>query len=287
MEILVLIIRTLLVAAHLLTNALAGGGLLLAALMPGEPEARRRLARWSLWALFAGLATGGLAVVVVLLGGYPGYGAAASRLPLGAYGMLASEWLFTAVLVHLYYLGWRRLAHRRFWHGLIGVAAATNLLYHFPTLMIVLARLAKQPALSPSESIARPEFLALWRQPFPVAQTLHFWALSLLVAAVAWLFVAEDRRSRVTGGLIALVGGMLLVLSGVGQLITAPVGVSRELMSLASAAGWMFQAGVLCGLLLLLDLSHGAACGEFRQRRLAVVVGMAVLLMSAAAVSVG
>ncbi|MCA9247405.1 MAG: hypothetical protein KDA42_09830 [Planctomycetales bacterium] len=286
MHLIVLSIRTLLVAAHLLSNALAGGGLLLAALAPGDPDARKQLARWSLWAIFVGLATGGLAVLVVLAGGYPGYGAAAARLPAGAYWMLAGEWLFTAVLVHVYFIGWRRLAHRRFWHGLVGVAAATNLLYHFPTMMIVLARLAHEPALSHSQTIARPEFLALLRQPFPLAKSFHFWALSLVVAGVAYLFATDRSKSRSTGAAVALAGVMLLVLSGVGQLVAAPAGVSRELMSLSSMAGWFFLGGLLCGLGLIGDLSYTAARGAPGQRRLIVVLVLAAVLMSAATVSV-
>ncbi len=155
-----------------------------------------------------------------------------------------------------YLLSWDRLAGRRFWHGLLGVIAATNLLYHFPTMMLVLGRLAQYPALTSEPLITRAVFLEVWATPLLLGQTAHFWGLSLLIAGVVAMLLGPSATDRRTGAVPALLRSTALFLSGVWCLAHVPPIASRHSLAPNSAAGGLFLSGVTCGVVLVLLLGE-------------------------------
>lgn len=279
-----ILVRILLAVLHLLTNALAGGGVLAAALLPLPEEDRRRLTRLSLIALALGLATGLGHIGLLWLGAAPGYPAAAARVPAFAYGMLGAEWLFTFTLYGIYLATWRRLGRRRLVHGLIGVVGATNLLYHFPTMMILLGELAATPSLSDATVIDRPAVRGLIVTARPALLLLHYWSLCALAPGVVLLaWPAAGGRRPVVANLLCLLATVALVLTG-AALLAATGAKAAPLVTLSAPAGWLLAAGVVCGLVLLLHLSLGAAYGGRHSRAPLALGAAAATLMTTAAI---
>lgn len=289
MALFVELLRALLLLTHLASNAFACGGPLAATVLPLESETRQRLARFGLWALGIGLLTGGLAVVLVLVGARPGYEEAAARVPLRDYVMLTIEWAFTAVLYVVYVKSWNRLGSRRVLHGLIGVLAATNLLYHFPAVMIVLGRLADNSALAGQEVVNRAVLLEVLATPWILARTLHFWSLSGLAAGAGTMVISDKAESpastRRTGAAVALIGIAMLFLTGGWQLMGAG-GRSGQMLAFDSPAGWCFLAGVLCGLMATTGFAVAVASSGERGARPVQYSVAAATLMTLASVLV-
>ncbi|TWT37999.1 hypothetical protein KOR34_29660 [Posidoniimonas corsicana] len=279
--------RIAFLVVHLLTNSMAGGAPLAAAVLPLSSDVRRRLAGIGLLALLLGLLAGGLSTLLVLAGAWPAYESAAARLPSRAYLMLGGEWAFSAILMLVYWMSWSRLAGRRVLHGLIGVVASTNLLYHFPTMMVVLRLLAEDPGLAGPAVVSRDVFLdVLWR-PLPLGLTAHFWGLSALLAGlvVRRLALAGEgipRDARV-GALVALVGAVGLFLSGVWCLLSAEGLTARSLLSMDSLSGLLFAGGVACALWLLARLMAEACTRRVAGDGPLTGAVLAALLMTAAA----
>lgn len=279
-------LRVLLTTAHLLANALAGGGLLVAGIAPlwsrrgGAADAQRRLAIASAWAMGIGLLTGGLGVSLVLVDGDPSYESAAARVPLGSYGMLAAEWAFTAALLAVYLAWWDRLRHVPILHSFIALVASTNFLYHFPTMMIVLGRLAEAPHAA-APVVTRDVFRDVISEPHLLAKTLHFWALSLLAAGVTLWWLARDRGVQ-AARVVALAGALAMFATGVPLLATTPSVTARLLGGFGNPAGWAFWCGVIAAIASLAFVARAACGAGGRPARAAALVTAAALLMTAA-----
>ena len=297
MEILADITRACLLTAHLLASGLAATGPLLCVvfrLIPGvrrESDAQlRSLAIWSFVALVAGLLIGLASGAMLWLAADASYRQAVLRFPAHAYSMLALEWLFTAVLYAVFIASWRKLSGRPWlWlHALIGLAAATNLLYHFPTMMILIGRLAMEPTFALDAEITRPVFRQLIVEPNLLAKTAHFWSLSLLVAGLAAVGVAgradEQRatsRMATAGNLFALLGLALLVVSGMVTLFQLDAGPQRTLLGGNLLATTLFAAAITAALAIGYTLLTMILDRPSREliRRAAVLLVLATLSM--------
>ena len=134
-----------LLTAHLLAMQIAGAGPLIAVLLDlcrVRSTQLERLTRWSWYAFWIGSLLGiGVAVsqIIVVQRDYgPALEALAYKLKWGV-----AELIVFAVSLWCYLWGWKRLRSSRWqrgWHMVIGLFAATNLLYHFPTLMLLFSR---------------------------------------------------------------------------------------------------------------------------------------------------
>lgn len=289
------LLRAALATGHLLAGALAGAGPLLVAglrLAPAfrDSETLRRVAWLSFVALLASLAFGVLSLWLLWTSPDAGYREAVDRFPAGAYTMLAIEWVFTAVLLAAYLWLWRPLRGRPLLHGALAMVAGTNLLYHFPTVMVVLAALAEDPALASGAEIARPVFRRLITTPALLAKATHYWALALLTSGVAVAWASSSRRPTAAGGAstgkgpaplaargaaVALAGLALLVLSGVVTLLQIGTGQQRALLGNDAPATTAFAVAVGSALglaRLLLSAVLGDASGRRIQLAGALVV---------------
>jgi len=299
LQYLVDLLRAGLLAAHLLASALAATGPVLCVLFRLVPtireqadDALRRLAKWSLVALAAGLVIGLASGGWLCLAEASPYRQAVLRFPGHAYSMLAIEWLFTAVLYIAYLALWHKLRRGpALWlHAVVGVAAATNLLYHFPTMMVLLGRLAAEPSFTLEAEITRPVFRQLITAPDLLARVGHFWSLSLLVAGVAAVdAAAREKPSPTVGRLVVggaaagLLGLVLMVVSGMVTLTQLPAAPQRALLGGNLLATTLFAAGVTAALALgyaLLATAIDPRVPQLRRARLLLVV--ATLAMAAA-----
>lgn len=151
-----------------------------------------QLACWSLGTLLLGSVIGTLLFVWYWWFGDPSFLRAVARLqPRIWWGFW--ELLFSIVCLSLYLLWWRcskrRTLLERCGHHLLALLASTNLMYHFPPLFIILARL-RSCVDQPAEVISAAEFRTLLFSAQVVATTLHYWLASVATAGV-WI-VSKD-----------------------------------------------------------------------------------------------
>ncbi|MEM6329438.1 MAG: hypothetical protein AAF790_04225 [Planctomycetota bacterium] len=306
------LIRTSALTVHLLAGALAGAGPLLAAGARLSPRLRvaadrplRRLVLASLAAQVLSLLIG--AAAAVALGWEPGsaFRVAAMRVPAGAYAMLACEWCITLALLGLYYRSWARLSGRPVLHGAIALFAATNLLYHFPTMMVVIGALAEEPTLAAEAEVTRPVFRRLILSPALLGKTLHYWAVSVLVAGVAAVWAScsaaepgaaggpGDTPSQrppggpplsCTGAAVALAGLCLTAASGVAAVTLLRPGAQQSLLGGSAIESAAF-AGVLAATLwlahTLLAIATGRADAAVHRRAAWLTAGATWLMVFA------
>lgn len=306
-------VTSLLLAAHLLAASIASIGPLVGVGLE-RPAARgdrvaRWMGRWLAWHSLAALAvTASIGVLQGWLAWDAPYQAAVAKLGAKVfYGVL--EVLFSAVLMLAIALSWERQRRRdeesarqagdvaplrgRSLRVTLAVLAGSNLVYHFPILMVVLARLVtgEDPAAA---VLTAADFRQRIIEPAVFARCLHFWLASVAVAgcwllAVAWLRGGDD-GSRIArwGARIAVIPALLQIPSGIWLLSELPPLRQSHLLGGDGLATAAFGASVLLAMWLLNQLA-AIGFGETDRPRLAraaatlvaVMVLMAVVLRSA------
>lgn len=171
----------------------------------------------------------GAAAGLVISGTNDGYLQMLSRFPARAYWMAGIELIFSMIVYGIWLATWRRWQTKPWRHGLLAAIGATNLLYHFPPLMIVQGSLADMPDLVAAATIDRPAFLTLMRTPEVFFKTVHFAGQGCLVtcAFVACLVsCATDYQNlhrflrRVAAVAVAAI--VVQMLSGIAILVLLP-----------------------------------------------------------------
>src|SRR4051812_33434103 len=188
----------LLLAAHLLCVNLAAGGPIVGAWLDwraaGGNDAAARAAKFLAGTSLLGLVAGALLGVAI---GWLKWDAEYSALWLGPLSYKLRWAVVEAVFSLVLMLGWWLWLPGRAggseWgaatRGLIAVLAATNLLYHFPPLFSVAARLTDTAATSGQE-IRGAEFRRLMMTGDVAALSIHVALASIAVAAVMLLGLA-------------------------------------------------------------------------------------------------
>jgi hypothetical protein len=292
---------TLLLAVHLLLVNVAAGGPLVAAWLDwrgtrGEQvavQAAAFLARAALIGLVAGGATGAVM-------GWLKWDAAYASLWLGPlkYKLhgAAIEFVFSLVLM----LAWRLWLPRRTggsrWamisRCVLAVLAATNLMYHFPPLFSVAARLATSGATS-GEQIGGAGFRRLMIAGETPALSIHVALASLATTGIVLLVLAllrlgaGDQAAAAKlarwGGRWALVPSILQLPVGLWTLTVMPAAAQSQLMGESTIGTLMLVSALAAALWLINDLVH-ISFGETKRALLiwAIVAMLAtVVLMTA------
>jgi hypothetical protein len=282
----------LLLTTHLLTMQLAACGPLVTVAFDlcRVPHALLApLTRWSWIAFWIGVVAGLLvgAIQVFLLGRdyLP-----AMRLLRYKLGWGIAELAVYAVCMLLYLWGWngvlRKTRWRRAWHMFLAVTAATNLLYHFPTLMLLFARIVSS-RLRLVEAVDAVAYRQLAFGSDVLAGTVHFWIASFVTTGIvaAWIVVRHGGKREVHVGIwssrIGLVASLLQVPTGIWLLtVLPPVERDRLLGNDLVAAGLLGVAIVgtlsLTHQLALLSFGHG---GEPQIKRTAGTLVLVVATM--------
>src|SRR5688572_10061311 len=200
----------------------------------------RQLARASLWSLLCGAVLGMVLVGLMWAAEDSAYWHAVQRFPSSAHVFALSELIFSAICLALYVAFWARWRNRPWLHAVLAVVGTSNLLYHFPPLMIVLGNLASRPELVQEPVITRPVFRELLLQPILVAQVLHFIVASAAVAGVTLMLIAgrkgsvaersDTDRLVVIGARIALAASLIQLAVGVWVLVQLPNMVRSALL---------------------------------------------------------
>ena len=190
-----------LLAVHLLAMQIAGAAPIVCCLLnkdhehPRSRSAARKLAGHGIVALIvgvaAGLLLGWLAMSYTTRDYLPVLTRFYNRVWWGGW-----ELLFSLVIMLACWLPWNfwvATKVRRIGLGLLALVAATNLLYHFPPLLTVMA--ASLDSLADVENIQRitsAEFRALIAQPLVIAKTLHFVFAAIAVTG-AWVMLTNTK----------------------------------------------------------------------------------------------
>jgi len=295
------LLTTILLALHLLAMNVASAGPLVCVWLhhrgsQGDDTAfrvGRRLARWTLGLLLVGVAVGVGQLAVAWIADDRAYFDALGRFPLRALVHAAGEAGFSLACLGLYAATWDRWRGRAWLHPLAALLAATNLLYHFPPLMIVLGQLTVRPELSAELSITRNIFRPLALRPEILSQVLHFGVASIAMAGLGLMLIARHERSRAAastaaanrlmsiGAWIALVASLTQLAVGVWVLVSLPLIVRNGLTGDNWLASGLFLLAIVvfCGVLHSLAI---VALGDVRDvtvRRSGLLVVCVVFLM--------
>lgn len=300
--------QSLLLGLHLLCVNLAAGGPLVCLLIAwrsggakDDPLALvgRRLAVASLLAFLLG-------AIVGLLQGWWWWTIAPQQLQ-GALTRLSSKVFFGVwelvfyVLCMAIYLVWWKWAPPhgtpgRVLHALVALAAATNLLWHFPPLMTILMHVAANEPVG--DAISSSEFRGRMFSPEVFPLCVHVWLASLAVAGLTLALIAVQSRQPSTaatpelqvwvvrGGRIALFASLLQILVGGWVLFSSPALEQSRLLG-GSASGMLLLITSIVVALWMLHVLSAIAQGECETKRLllaAVLMTIVVFAMSAALV---
>lgn len=292
-------IQAILAAGHLAAAGLAAVGPLLVAGQRAMPRTRgddtlderlRAVAVGCCWAVVAAAATG-LAAGAVRWGSDTAYEQMLGRFPAHAYAMVAGEWLFTLACYFAWVGLWRRWRHRIWLPAGLVLVGATNLLYHFPPLMIGQNLLAENPSLVATTVVERSAMVGVMQQPVVVAKTLHIAGMGLVVSAVAVLMAVAGSGSQ--AGLLATrwsASAALLAfawqwISGVAIIALLPTAAGAPMIGGSVAAAGAMVLGLLLTVHLMFVLAQLALAPgtAYRPVGLGIMLGGVLLLMSLAA----
>jgi hypothetical protein len=215
---------------------------------------------------------------------------AAAALPRSRLWFAGFELLFYFACMGAYTGLWRRWRRWRLAHRLLAVAAASNLLMHFPALFVIISVVGQRPELL-SESVDSAEFRRLLVDGEVLSRVVHVWLAAVAVTAVVLMALGlrmTTEESQRESGLRLIRGGALLGL--VATLVQVPVGFWVTLRLPESArsplmGGDLFATGLfLTSIGLALALLHqlaAIALGDVEARpiRRAMVVLVVLMLL--------
>ncbi len=310
---------TPILAMHLLAFNLAAAGPLVCIWLGRGKHAinpwRNRVGGWLAWlscgAMVAGMLLGGL---LLLPGNNPLY-AALSRFPAKTYWYAAIELAFSLACLLAYAATWqwrgRQRPLARLLHSLLGLLAVTNLLYHFPPLMVVIAKISANPhwatEVVASGPIEHKAFLKLMLRGEVLALSTHFVVAALVVATLAalWLLArslpqapgklppkkvpheepqaVDLDRQQLAGriALLAITGTLLQIPVGIWILTTLPPASLQAGLGGNIVASLCFAGGFMAALALVQQLLP-IAQGDFNRpaaKRAVWLLGVTVVMM--------
>ncbi|MBP86141.1 MAG: hypothetical protein CMJ64_05410 [Planctomycetaceae bacterium] len=207
------------------------------------------------------------------------------------------ELLFSFALMasHAYLLcrGPARHLAGRLTRAAIALLAATNLLYHFPTLLLVVSEM-NAGYLEQPKAVDAALFRTLMSQPSVLARSFHFVLASLAVTGITLVAhgarlkrqaetEANGHRLAIWGGRIALVPTLLQILVGIWVLAVVPPAMQQRLMGGDMLASGLMACSIIGAPYLMHQLS-AVALGDTspRQLKLAVWTMIAVVVMMTA-----
>jgi hypothetical protein len=302
-----LLLESLLLALHLLcVNVTAGAPLIVAWFEwkgPADPLARRAgdylsLAAWT--SLLVGASLG-------LIIGWLRWNEEAATIWTGVlrYRLWSSVGELGFSLVILVALwAWRRRIDLsgtvgRIARGLLAVLASTNLLYHFPVLFLIFAKLRDaavraELSLTLTERLPRSAFYQLLGREEVPSLSVHIAAASLAVAGMLLFGLAlrirregdEPGASRVAtwGGWWSLLPTLAQLPIGLWVLVSLPTPLQGALTGNSLPAAGCFGLSLLAAFWLVQELAQTAFGDHTRGRLMRAMTAMfvTVLLMTAA-----
>ncbi|MBI3838141.1 MAG: hypothetical protein HY288_09450 [Planctomycetia bacterium] len=249
-----------------------------------------RLARWANWALAGGIVVGCLLLAIRWWLDDQTYFSAVATIPRDRLWFALGELFFFFACMGAYQGLWQRWRQRRLAHRALAIAAASNLLLHFPALFAIISVLTTRTDLLNS-SLDRSGYQRMLLDCEVLSRVAHVWLAGFAVSGMALMGLAlriERGDDRDPSRMRLIKGGALLAL--VPTLLQIPTGlwVAMEMPDTARdplfGGDWLATGLFITSLLLTLQLMHslaGIALGdrESRQIRNAIAVMMLVVLL--------
>jgi len=294
----------LVLSVHLLAMNLASAGPLFGIWLgrrgesndPGWENLGQTLASISFWSLLLGMFTGG---VQLAFAPAAGFWDALARLPNRALWFAGAELVFSLACLLLYAGCWTSLRKHRWWHASLALLSSSNLFYHFPPLMSVLGKLAKDSTWAKPPVLDRSALLPLMMRNEVLALSSHFFLASLAVAAIAVLWLAsktnngdEEKSTSLSTSILplsrraawaALIVTAMQIPVGSWLLVSLPPSARASMMGYSAIASLAFVGALLLTFLLLQRLLT-IAIGTVEPRDLrqaSWILVVLVLLMTA------
>lgn len=222
-----------------------------------DPAPLRDLAWLSLVSLVVAAVVGLAAGYLRYTLGEQTYGEMLERFPARFYLTTTIEWFFALLCYGGWYAAWKWGTRHPWWHLLIAVVGATNLLYHFPPLMTLQRILAERPETIAEAMVTRSLSLQVLSSGEVIAHTLHFYALAAAVSFAMLLFLsaksagANSSRLRRVAGWGGLGATAAQMLTGVALVALLPGSKAEELSGGAALPTLGFAGGVVLSLALV------------------------------------
>jgi len=156
---------------------------------------------------------------------------------------------------------WNRWRQKPWRHGFLALLGATNLLYHFPLLMISQNLLVDQPSLVAETTVTRSLLVHLFHTPLVLAKASHIWAMSFVVASCGLLLAESLSRPSPpaqphrAAGIAGVVGLVVQFVTGVAVLACLPAARTQWITGGSPLATALLLTGVLLGIHLLLSFA--------------------------------
>lgn len=252
----------------------------------GRDEVAARLDRYFLRLasamLIAATVLGGLAILLVARLFPNAYLAAAKILPERRYWYGAVEIAFSLGCYSLALaMSKKDLRSRvRFWmRWLTTLLGSSNLIYHFPTLFVMLGVLCVRPKAWGQEI----KFTTLLADSEILGRTIHHLLAALLVTgiAAAWYGLHggdEQRRAVAWGGRIAAAAVVLQFLSGIWLVTVMPVQSRELLMGGDAVAACLFVGSLLAAIVSVARLG-AMSLGHAERKHAMITIGIVLVIL--------
>ncbi|HWB12308.1 MAG TPA: hypothetical protein VG826_23985 [Pirellulales bacterium] len=224
---------------------------------------------------------GGIAIVLIARLFPDAYLAAARVLPERRYWYGAIELVFSlACFLLASTVGAHERGSRgRFWTGWVAtLLGSTNLIYHFPTLFVILGVLC----LRPDDWGQQIKFTTLLTDGEIVARLVHHLLAAMLLTGtwIAWhaMWRGGDLRPAAWGGRMAVAAVILQFVSGLWLVSAMPAGSRELLLGGDSLAAGLFALSLLAAFFIVPRLA-AMALGHAERRHTQVTLGLVLAVL--------
>lgn len=228
---------------------------------------------------------------------------ALERVPFGRLQWGVAELVFYYACMLPYAAFWSRLRKRYWIHRVLAIFAATNLIYHFPPLFVVIKNLSGPT--TDTAPLSSREYLHMTMQPDVLSRVVHHWVAAVAVVGAAVMLQARrmtpDTGDTVSGekpdsavyiragAWAALIATLLQIPVGLWVLLQVPATWRDQLLGGEWWQTSLFVASMAAGLATLHALA-AVAFGEVQRKQIrtaALLLLLTVLLMAAAVSQLG
>jgi hypothetical protein len=249
------------------------------------------LARASVWALAGGIVLGILLLAIKYVASDPAYFAALGAIPASRLWFGLGELAFSLVLLALYATLWNRLSRHRWWHRVLAMAAASNLMMHFPALFVIVSVIRERWPLA-GQTLDAAGYRRMLLDGEVLSRVVHVWLAAFAVAGASLMGIVlrYGRENPLAprliqrAALIALVPSVLQIPTGLWIAMEMPEAARVEILGGDAVATGIFSAAIVVALYWLHAVAAIALgdCDRRRVRRSIATLSLLLILMVAA-----
>ncbi len=291
------IVLVLSLSAHLLLVDIAMAGPLVCvwlawrATRRADPMAGRAaiaLARISIGALVGGIVIGGVLLAIHGWMGDGAYFSALGAVPVSRLWFGCAELLFSLVCMSAYLALWDRWKQRPGAHRLLAIAAASNLLLHFPALFAIVSVLSTRGELV-GQTLDGAGYRRMLIDGEILSRVAHVWLAAFAVTGVLLMVLARrlavaegqaaaGQRLIQRGAWLGLVPSLLQIPAGLWLAWQMPDTAREPLFGSDPLATGLFMVSLLLALVLIHTLA-AVALGDHEPRNIGRSMALLVILI--------